>query len=183
LSPISARATMPVETRKACMKGKVPGRFDVLDRAASPAKAEAAQSKVSPSPEHYRLRHGAQAPSLLTQTPLGFEGRLLPNDSAHCSRDRPAHASGALIASTRASPFLSNRDPPELNREAIDSGTLVFGFPPHAIFGVACEARYADCETTNGLDAACLMAADPDERRAWGLHSLVEVTARSASLS
>lgn len=33
-----------------------------------------------------------------------------------------------VTSTTRASPFLSNRDPPELNREAIDSGTLVFEF-------------------------------------------------------
>ena len=51
LSPISARATMPVETRKASMKECSRPERAHIDCTASPAKTEAAQSKVSPSPE------------------------------------------------------------------------------------------------------------------------------------
>src|SRR5271169_5875357 len=81
LSPISASATTPVDTRKACMFG--PGRRLIHDRIASPAMRR--QCNQSSRQVQNRLRHAGDGKSVdVSPSPLG--GRLLPNDGTHSIR-------------------------------------------------------------------------------------------------
>jgi hypothetical protein len=83
------------------------------------------------------------------------------------------------VLTTRASPQKSNTDPAVMHRIAMDRGTD-FGLTAFQLQRQACiahRARDADSETTNGHEC-CSMAADPDERRARGTHSLAEDSRR-----